>query len=247
MDVADALFLLVSLLLILLIYPGELSHINPRFTRRLYDRVANGYDRKWTGKAYRDPYIESEIRCHAKSVCEQSGVFRVLDLGCGTGRGIRLIAPALPGDTVFYGVDSSAVMLERFRLWLKLQELSLSSRVSIIESDLLEWANQSVSADSFGLVLMLEVGEFISDFERVIRRVADVTEDGGGFILTRPANFWWIFFPGRKQSRDALTNLLVSFGFESPKFVKWRFRYELVLVKKSRVRMDSTSPNISVS
>ena len=79
---------------------------------------------------------------------------------------------------------------------------------------------------------MLEVGEFVPEFVSVVQRVAKLTADGGGLLLTRPANLWCLFFPGRKQSRNALAELLVSCGFEAPRYMKWRLRYELVFCNK---------------
>lgn len=231
--IAAAIFLSVLVLaLAILIYPGEMSHVSTRLNRRLYDRAAAKYDRKWRSTAYRNPAVQSQIAQFAAASCQRSGIERVLDLGCGSGRGVQLVSEALTPATKFTGIDFSTAMLDEFRTWLREKGGSLESRVNIVETDLVAWAERKSDTERYGLVLMLEVGEFIPKFVEVIRRVADVTGHGGGLILTRPAYHWWLFFPGRKQSRKALSELLISLGFEEPTFVRWRFRYELVFIKR---------------
>lgn len=216
-----------------LVYPGELSHVSPRFNRWLYDRAARRYNDKWESVAYKDPAIQESAIRFARQCIEQSGVRRVLDLGCGTGHGIRLLHAALPADTRFTGVDFSPEMIRQFRSWLAAQETALSRRVDLVEEDLADWANRDSAGQPCGLVVMLEVGEFVPSFGRVIGRVSEVLADRGGLLLTRPAMHWSWFFPGRLQSRRALGRYLVSLGFAEPEFIKWRARYELVLCRRT--------------
>jgi SAM-dependent methyltransferase len=224
--------LCLGILIVALIYPGELSHISSRLNRSLYNSAAQTYQRKWRSPAYGDAGIDSSVIDFAKSSCGRSNVFRVLDLGCGTGRGIRMVAESLPGQTVFTGVDSSPAMLDVFRNWLEQQEDSLADRVSLIDAELGDWSVDRQQTTEYGLVMMLEVGEFVPEFVSVVQRIAKLTADGGGLLLTRPAKLWYLFFPGRKQSRNALAELLVSCGFEAPRYMKWRLRYELVFCHK---------------
>lgn len=231
-----AFFVIVALGIVLVaafIYPGELSHVSSRLNRKLYDRAARNYDRKWRAEAYRNSSFDRAITDFSVSACRRSGVQRVLDLGCGTGRGIRLIAEKLPPTAEFVGVDSSTAMLGEFETWLQQYREGLADRVTLTNSDLGVWAQEVSGAPKFGLVLLLEVGEFLPKFASVIHRAADITADGGGFILTRPAGYWWLFFPGRMQSRRALSQLLTSSGFASPTFMRWRSRYELVFCQKN--------------
>ena len=230
---AVAIILSVLVLAVaILIYPGEMSHVSSRLNRWLYDRAAASYDRKWRSTAYRNPAAQSQIAQFATMSCRRSGIAHALDLGCGSGRGIRLVAEALAPATQFTGIDFSSAMLDEFRNWLREQDGSLEGRVNIVESDLATWAERKNDTERYGLVIMLEVGEFVPKFAEVIRRVADVTAHGGGLILTRPAYLWWLFFPGRRQSRKALSDLLTSLGFEAPTFVDWRSRYELVFSRR---------------
>lgn len=216
-----------------LIYPGELSHIRSSLNRRLYDRAAAKYERKWSSEAYRDAGTRAAIQSFCLDAIETSRVARVFDLGCGTGRAIRLLANELPAATQFEAIDFSGAMLGLFREWLAGQDQALRNRVKITERDLSEWAAESIGGDQAGLVILLEVGEFLSDFDGVINTIATTVAPGGGLLMTRPASLWWIFFAHRHQSRRGLERLLVQSGFGEVRFTPWRSRYELVFARKA--------------
>ncbi len=224
--------LLLAVVLVCLIYPGELSYVSPRLNRWLYDKSAGNYDQKWRAAAYRDPAIQNRILQFARHSIESSGIGNVLDLGCGTGRGIRLVSPALPVATRYTGIDYSPTMIRSFRDWVDSQGPLLSQRIDLIEEDLAQWSERDHGQGTFGLVLMLEAGEFVPNFSQVLRRVSEVLATNGGLLMTRPAFFWHWFFPGRIQSRRLLTRHLVSLGFAEQEFVAWRARYELVFCKR---------------
>jgi SAM-dependent methyltransferase len=217
----------------LLIYPGELSHVSRASHRWLYDYAADGYERKWRSRAYTDGAHADRIAAHAAVSCRDSGVHRVLDLGCGTGRGVRLAAPALSGDATFVCVDFSARMLDAFRAWLAAGEPSLARRVTLIERSLSAWAESAEpSTERYGLVLLLEVGEFVPELVQVLDRAARLTAARGGLVMTRPAGLWSLAFPGRAQSRRELSRLLESLGYGDISIAPWRSRYELVFARK---------------
>jgi SAM-dependent methyltransferase len=215
-----------------LIYPGELSHISSSLNRRLYDRAAANYERKWASEAYRDVETRTALQSFCIDAIVTSHVERVLDLGCGTGRAVRLLADELPATTQFEAIDFSGAMLERFREWLAGQDQALRDRVKIKERNLSEWADDSPGSGQAGVVLLLEVGEFLSDFESVIKAIASIVAPGGGLLMTRPARMWWMLFAHRHQSRRGLERLLAQVGFGEVSFRPWRSRYELVFARK---------------
>lgn len=215
-----------------LVYPGELSQVKPGLNRWLYDRTAASYERKWRSRAYHDPVVGDALAAFAAQSIAGSGIARVLDLGCGTGRGTRQLLDVLPASTRFTGIDYSQPMLEEFRKWLEQRGTAVSRRVELQQADLADWIG-SPPEPPFGLVLMLEVGEFTPNFRAVVARIAAALPPGGGLIATRPAGVWPLFFPGRSQTRRALGSLLGSLGFAKPRFLKWRSRYEMVLVRKA--------------
>ena len=180
----------VALVVVLLIYPGELSQINSGSNRWLYDRASRNYERKWRSDAYSDPDILNRITAHAEAGLTDSGAARLLDLGCGTGRGIRLAAQFLPPDTRFTGVDFSTGMLDEFRRWLEEDGRPLVSRVSIVEQDLGEWTSAQADSGPYGCVCLMEVGEFLPAFVLLMNRIADITLPGSTLIMTRPAGMW---------------------------------------------------------
>ena len=171
---SPALIALVTLLTstgvlaaLLLVYPGELSYLSPRLCRWLYDRAADGYEKKWSNAPYESLAFRQMIREFAYSSVTSSEVHRVADLGCGTGAGTRWLEDALPSDTEFVAVDFSPRMLERFRLWTEKQGPELRDRIQMTCGDLRAWA-RSARGHHFGLVVLLEVGEFVPGFERLL-------------------------------------------------------------------------------
>lgn len=76
---------------------------NPDAGRIAYDRIAEGYDDRWT------PYVRDPQRRLTKDLGLREGE-RVLDLGCGTGVDtIEMLELVTPGEVV--AVDSSPAML----------------------------------------------------------------------------------------------------------------------------------------
>lgn len=217
----------------LLIYPGEGSHISGRLNQWLYDRAAGTYEKKWDSAAYQGSSFGDEIEEFARTALLDSRVKRALDLGCGTGRAVRILSTSLPPDTVFSGIDFSSKMLAEFQTWIDQQEPELQKRIIVHERDLADWATDTVTADPFGLIVMLEVGEFVPEFEAVVRKISILIPSGGGLIMTRPAGLWWLAFAHRKQSRMSMRRLLQSVGFERPRFIPWRSRYEFVIARKA--------------
>ena len=220
-----------------LTYPGEWSHLNTNASRWLYNRGAKKYQRKWQSKYYLNEPVGNRITQHIKTGVSSSGVSHILDLGCGTGRGTRLVAEVLSGDTQFTLVDFSPGMLGQFRRWLDKRGPELSRRTKVVELELGAWARHAEVAN-YGAVFLLEVGEFLPLFSEVIQRVGIVTAEGGSLVMTRPAGAWSMFFPGRGQSRAAIRNLLLSAGFDEPEFVPWRSRYELVFTRKHHSSLE---------
>ena len=221
-----------------LIYPGELS-LSPRMNRWLYDRSAQNYQDKWRAPAYAECSHQAGIDRHIERCLAATGINAVLDLGCGTGRAIRLSRTVLESDIRYTGIDFSGAMLAQFQSWLDCSDSGLVRRVHLEQCELGQWASRP-DHPHYGVVFLLEVGEFLPSLVKVIETVGRVLPPGGGLVMTRPAHFWWMFFPKRRQSRRALARLLVSAGFERPRFIPWRFRYEYVLATK-RLGEDEAS------
>jgi SAM-dependent methyltransferase len=226
---------IAAVILAALVYPGELSHFSGAAHRWLYDRASRRYESKWSSPAYasqryRDPLVAHAVCCIPET---ETGAAEVLDLGCGTGHGTRLLASALRNEVNYTCVDFSPGMLEQFSDWLQEQDDAFKRQVSIEQADISDWLSSN-KGRFFDLVLLLEVGEFLKGFDRLIGQLGKATNPGGGLVLTRPAGVTGLFFPWRYQSRPALRRLLAASGYTSIHFLPWRKRYELVFARKSQ-------------
>jgi ubiquinone/menaquinone biosynthesis C-methylase UbiE len=72
-----------------------------------FDERAPGYERGWLGRLHHD--IASRTAALAVSV--QAAPLRVLDVGCGTGYLLRLLATEYPQATELAGVDPAPSMI----------------------------------------------------------------------------------------------------------------------------------------
>ena len=237
--IAALAFIIAAIVFALLIYPGEFSHVSTKLNRWFYDRGAADYERKWASDAYHSPRHADAIRSFANRVVIESDVKSVLDLGCGTGRGIRILHDALPANTNFVGVDYSVQMLNRFREWIAMQDDDLQRRIDVVDCNLEDWPADNSVEEKFGLVLLLEVGEFVPGFESMLRAAANAVSPGGGLIMTRPAAPWsWVFLR-RSQSRRCLRRLMVDCGLQEPEIMPWRSRYELLFTGRVAANANS--------
>jgi SAM-dependent methyltransferase len=229
-----SLALIIGLVcLALLVYPGELTHLGARPNRWLYNRSAPNYQDKWRSAAYSGEHFQLAITDAVGAGLESSGSRQVLDLGCGTGQGLRLLAGSGVADVCYTGVDYSRGMLDEFRKWLAGPGVAWLDSSSLVNEDLSSWARRR-QEPAFGAVMMLEVGEFLPEFAAVLDSAAKAIAPGGALVMTRPAGWWWLCFPGRAQSRRDLASAIRRAGLSPPEFVPWRGRYELVFARRPR-------------
>jgi len=227
-----ALGLLAALtaIVVVAIYPGELSWISRSGNRWLYERGAKNYAQKWRRHDYRpyDELILSSIRslAHNASTEKPDRKIRVLDLGCGHGRATLLAAQQLGNAGLYRAVDYSAAMLAPLRSHIHQDPALAFLNIEIMEANISEY--MSAKGNAYDLVIMMEVGEFLPRFSQVLKQIGQHSAEGTTLVLTRPAGLWHFFFLGRKQSRSALTAALESTGFHHVTFKPWRTRYELV-------------------
>jgi ubiquinone/menaquinone biosynthesis C-methylase UbiE len=127
-----------------------------RFMRRLFDRLADGWDERVR------PDAPEHLAALAAAVARvETPPARALDLGTGTGAGALWLARAFP-DARITGLDISTAMIERAKA--KLPD-ELSSRVEFLVGD----ADRLPFTDgSLDLVAQISVPVFFDEVARVL-------------------------------------------------------------------------------
>jgi ubiquinone/menaquinone biosynthesis C-methylase UbiE len=177
-------------------------------TRVDYDSVAPAFNRRYANNSFVG--VERALRRFVDS----SNVTSILEIGCGTGHWLRVLADAAP---VIAGVDTSWAMLERAHS----DSAALLARAT---AESLPFAD-----GSFDRAFCINALHHFGDQEAFLRDCRRVLSSGGAFLTvgldphTR-LDQWWIYdyFPGalaQDQRRYAPTGrireLLHAAGFSS--------------------------------
>lgn len=148
----------------------------PRAAREYWDRVSVVYD-----SLYRDVWSirENELVIEQLQALTTRPPRDVLDLGCGTGAGLRLISSVLNIDA-YDGVDLSPGMLTKFPNCPGLRQLVLGDMTD------LNWATSS----SYDLVCsFFGTLSFASSLASVVESVDRVLRPGGWLIASYHSRF----------------------------------------------------------
>jgi len=130
----------------------------------------------WDGSSYdRISGVMAGLGASVVERVELTGSETVLDAGCGSGRVTELLAARVPDGKVI-GIDASASMIEA--AGTRLRELVEAGRISLRQCDLLEL---SVS-EPVDVVLSTATFHWISDHERLFRRIHGALREGGQFV-----------------------------------------------------------------
>jgi len=140
----------------------------------------------------------------------EGGTLRSLDLGCGTGGNLSVLARQ---GGVAVGLDRSALALELARAG--------RPQVLLVRADANRLAH-SFAPESFDLVTVFNVlyHRWIEREEDVLEQIGRVLKPGGRLVLTEPAfNFLYrrhdeIDFGARRYTRSGLRRRLEATGFE---------------------------------
>ncbi|MGH7549896.1 MAG: class I SAM-dependent methyltransferase [Gemmatimonadota bacterium] len=143
--------------------------ILPRSTlpvRRRYDRLADVYDRRWAA------YVEASVRETLRRTDLREGD-AVLDVGCGTGTLLEVVAGRVPGARLV-GVDLSPAMLGVARR-------KLGDRGSLVAA---EAGHLPFPDRRFDLVLSSSALHYWPDPAAGLAEIARVLEPGGRVTIT---------------------------------------------------------------
>ena len=249
------LFGVFFLFLFWAVYCTEMSYLGSFCTKFLYNFFSPVYELKWRTKNYTKPEILEKLflqptRKIIEKQAQKEKSTEILDLACGTGRFSQMIlkeswlrkqknSSKELNKIKIRAFDFSTGMLHRFEK--KLQELKrrnliepeYKETVSLGKVDLNLWRANKEDYQKYQVVSLLEAGEFIPNFVKLVEQVSHLLEPGGIFILTKPPDSlaWTYFF--RRQMSQSLRSLLVSNGFTKVSFHSWTSRYELVLATKA--------------
>ena len=153
------------------------------------------------------------ILTRLKSHYANNDKFTVIDLGCGTGRLLSLIADEFP-NAVLHGVDGTPEMIHKSRERLK-------GRCALIQGDL----NEYVPTHHYDVVISTTVLHHLDEPETHLQTIQNALKtDGHAFISefaldTLPlklANLWWTKTqPSHKQAwtSRALQKIITKNGF----------------------------------
>jgi len=187
------------------------------------------WQRKFAGKAYR---AEGgyEVLDILKPALDKKPEALFYDLACGSGN----LSRGLMQTEWFIGevraVDASQTMLTTFQDGLDELPADKRARITFRLQDLRNWKPEVPERAT--AVALLEVSEMISFLPELLRETYAALSPGGTLVLTRsPAPFSW-YFPGSRQSRKGIADMLNTAGYSDIEFRPWTWRYEFVVARK---------------
>ncbi len=138
--------------------------------RIVYDRMAAHDTTHWWYRARREILSDYLARYAALP-----GDARILEIGCGTGHNLPMLAQF--GDVDAIEIDESAAAKASERLGKKVGSSPLPDLAG-------------VEAGSYDLVAVLDVIEHVEDDVGALKAIARVLKPGGKILITVPAHQW---------------------------------------------------------
>jgi ubiquinone/menaquinone biosynthesis C-methylase UbiE len=183
-----------------------------------FDERATGYDRGWLGRLHHDIADQTaEIALTATTAPE-----RVLDVGCGSGYLLRLLASRCPGATELTGVDPAPGMIKVAAASAADKRL----RFSVGVAEHLPFGDRS-----FDLVVSVTSFDHWSDQQAGLAECHRVLVPGGHLILVDQFSGWLVptlLFgrSGKARTRRRANRLLGAAGFGP---VAWHRVYAVII------------------
>jgi len=188
-----------------------------RDVRAFHDR-APSYESGWLGGMHH----EIAHRTGQLALCLDRTPQRVLDVGCGTGLLLRLLAEGLPGSEELVGVDAATGMIAIAS--------SLASdprlRFSVGVAEDLQFPDAF-----FDIVLSTNSFDHWENQGAGLVECARVLSPGGRLVLTDLFSLWLaptllVGRRGRARTKHRASELLGASGFHS---IKWHRLYALII------------------
>ena len=184
-----------------------------------FDARAPGYEAGWRGGWHQD--IARRTADIALACAGEPS--RILDVGCGTGFLLRLLASRLPQATELVGVDPAPHMVEAAQAALA-GDVRLRVLVGTAEE-------LPFPSSGFDLVVSTTSFDHWADQAAGLRECARVLVPGGWLTLTDLFTVWlwptlFVGRSGRARTRGRATRLVTAAGFRSP---VWHRTYATIL------------------
>ena len=181
------------------------------------DRAA-GYEQGWRGRLHHD----IADRTAALALSASAAPRRVLDIGCGTGYLLRLLARQWPQASALAGIDPAPSMIEAAEDSARDERMQFS----IGAAERLPYPGSS-----FDLVVSTTSFDHWSDQQAGLRECARVLVPGGRLMLVDLFSLWLIptLTGGRRakaRTRSRADQLLSAAGFKS---IDWHDLYAIII------------------
>jgi ubiquinone/menaquinone biosynthesis C-methylase UbiE len=192
--------------------------VTPHRDVAAFDERAPGYEQGWRGRMHHD--IAGRTAELAVSV--RAAPQRVLDVGCGTGYLLRLLAGRYPQATELAGIDAAPSMIEAAEQAADDRRL----RFTVGVAERLPYPD-----DAFDLVVSTTSFDHWADQQAGLGECARVLAPGGHLVLTD--QFSPLLLPtllagrrGKARTRQRASQLLSAAGF---KHLAWHDLYAVII------------------
>jgi ubiquinone/menaquinone biosynthesis C-methylase UbiE len=183
-----------------------------------FDDRARSYDQGWRGRLHH----AISNRTAALATATVAAPQRVLDVGCGTGYLIRVLAGHYPRAQELAGIDAASNMIQAAKSLTDDERLTFVTGV----------AEQLPYADaSMDLVVSSTSFDHWSDQGAGLAECARVLRPGGHLVLVDQFSQWLIptlavSRRGKARTRRRATALLLGAGFDRP---DWHHLYAVII------------------
>ncbi|HWF71395.1 MAG TPA: class I SAM-dependent methyltransferase [Mycobacterium sp.] len=171
------------------------------------DRAAS-YDHGWRGRLHH----EIAERTASLAVATVAAPNRVLDLGCGTGYLLRVLADRYPDAEQLVGIDAAPAMVKTANAVTQNDRLTVADGVA---------EQIGYPDETFDLIVSTTSFDHWSDQQAGLRECARVLRPGGRLVLVD--QFSWMLLPtiltsrrGKARTRPRASRLLLRAGFCAP-------------------------------
>ncbi len=183
-----------------------------------FDQRAATYD----GGRHGGLHHEISRRTASLAAAQAGAPRRVLDVGCGTGYLLRLLAGRFPDATELVGVDPAPKMIEAAKTTTADRRLSYS--VGVAE-------HLPGPDDRFDLVVSTTSFDHWSDQRAGLEECYRTLRPGGRLVLVDQFSLWLVptLLAGRRgkaRTKRRATRLLTAAGFGSP---EWHDLYAVII------------------